>query len=117
MAIGVFLLACLGLWACGPESIEKMCDWLKHRSEEVFASGRFTAERSVNTGWGIVVFTTDRREAIAHNVRRREIHSRQRRCVMNSIIVLLVVGVIALLAFAGVRAVGQWWDSRCDCAV
>ena len=36
---------------------------------------------------------------------------------MNSIIVLLVVGVIALLAFAGVRAVGQWWDSRCDCAV
>ena len=36
---------------------------------------------------------------------------------MNSIILLLVVGVIALVAFAGVWAVGRWWDSRCDCAV
>ena len=34
---------------------------------------------------------------------------------MNSIIILLVV--VVLFAFAGVRAVGQWWDSRCDCAI
>ena len=36
---------------------------------------------------------------------------------MNSIIILLVVGVVVLFAFAEARAVGQWWDSRCDCAV
>ena len=36
---------------------------------------------------------------------------------MNSIILLIVVGLIALLAVAGARAVGRWWDSRCDCAV
>ena len=37
---------------------------------------------------------------------------------MNSIIILLLaVGAVALFAFAGVRAVGRWWDSRCDCAV
>ena len=35
---------------------------------------------------------------------------------MNSIIILLVV-VVVLFAFAGVWAVGQWWDSRCDCAI
>ena len=37
MVIGALLLVCIGLWACGPESIEKMCDWLKHRSEEVMS--------------------------------------------------------------------------------
>lgn len=37
IAIGALLLVCLGLWACGPESIERMCDWLKHRSEEVMS--------------------------------------------------------------------------------
>ena len=36
---------------------------------------------------------------------------------MSSIIILLVVVGVVLLAFAGVRAFGQWWDSRCDCAV
>ena len=36
---------------------------------------------------------------------------------MNSIIMLLVVVGVVLFAFAGVRAFGQWWDSRCDCAV
>ena len=30
----------------------------------------------IRLAWGIVVFTTDIREAIVHNVRRREIHSR-----------------------------------------
>ena len=37
MVIGALFLVCLGLWACGPESIERMCDWLKHRSEEVMS--------------------------------------------------------------------------------
>ena len=37
MVIGALLLVCIGLWACGPESIERMCDWLKHRSEEVMS--------------------------------------------------------------------------------
>ena len=36
---------------------------------------------------------------------------------MNSIIIVLVVVGVVLFAFAGVRAVGQWWDSRCDCAI
>ena len=37
IVIGALLLVCIGLWACGPESIERMCDWLKHRSEEVMS--------------------------------------------------------------------------------
>ena len=37
MVIGALLLVCLGLWACGPESIERMCDWLKYRAEEVLS--------------------------------------------------------------------------------
>ena len=36
---------------------------------------------------------------------------------MNSIIILLAVGVVVLFIFAGIRSVGRWWDSRCDCAV
>ena len=34
-----------------------------------------------------------------------------------NIIMWLVVGAIAVFVFAGVRAIGRWWDDRCDCAV
>ena len=34
-----------------------------------------------------------------------------------NIIMWLVVGVIAVFVFAGARAIGRWWDDRCDCAV
>ena len=36
---------------------------------------------------------------------------------MNSIIIELAVVVVVFFAFAEARAVGRWWDSRCDCAV
>ena len=42
---------------------------------------------------------------------------RKRRCAMNGIIILLAIVVVVLFARAGVRAVGGWWDSSCDCAV
>ena len=27
MVIGALFLVCIGLWACGPESVERMCNW------------------------------------------------------------------------------------------
>ena len=38
IVIGALLVVCLGTCACPPESIERMCDWLKCRSEEAMSS-------------------------------------------------------------------------------
>lgn len=35
MAIGALLVVCLGTCAYTPDSIERMCDWVKYRFEEV----------------------------------------------------------------------------------
>ena len=37
MAVGALLLVCLGTCAYSPESIERMCDWLKCRTGELMS--------------------------------------------------------------------------------
>lgn len=57
VAIGALLLVCLGTCACSPESIERMCDWVKYRSEEVVSflrSGGSQRCSSCKDGCGII---------------------------------------------------------------